>query len=700
MAITLLLSSLSALYFGAFRQEKPHIASAFMISAGVMLGVTLLVNVQHYLDERASSPAQLTPVNHPERRIRWIPTLIGLTLLLLMAEINGNIIDPKFLRHVRANDQFLILVEGILFLVWGLAGKRVNPPENRPTIRERLGEIDKRELLAVGLILLLAFGLRWWRLSTAVHLFVDEIHFSNPVMGFYQVNDVELLRPFSSVAAFPYIYPYMQYHAVHSIGRSLAGLRTISVVFGVLNVVAVYLLAKELFNKPTALLAMVIIAVYPPHLQFSRLGLNNIADPLFGTLTLYFLVRGINSKYDMRVNFAWAGASLGLTQYFYEGGRIFYPILAMSWLALVAVISYMLISWRVLIARLKRNTHDIMTANRRLARVDIRYLTHATLVFLSVFMLVSFPVYYTLIGLNKPLISRLETAGVSEQITNTFDDNDNILRHISNRFEEAFLIHVAIPEASLYYAGETALILSFAVPFFFLGMFYAFWRIDRIGGLLLLMWVLGTWVGNIFMQESRISARYVVEFPAVAIAIGVGLNYGVLLLFPKNPRTRNRVLTACVSLLIVFHVSYFFGSHLPIFNAQFRDDINRNLDSDDVLFRSARFPANTKIHLVGSPLMPQRDATNILNFLADGLQIYTLSPEEFDEQYLNTLNDIWHHAFYLTPDDEQSLNRLLEYFPDVVGPFYSEFDVPMDKQFVLYYIEGFFTPLTGTFPTP
>ena len=189
-----------------FGKSDSIVAGGLMFTAIFVLGVTLLVNWEHYLTERAPSPARLVVTNRPKRRIRRIPTFIGVVLLLLMAEINGNIIDPEFLRQINANEQFLILVEGVLFLTWGIAGKRVIPPQNRPTIHERWQNTDKHELLAVGLILLLALGVRWWELEHAVHLFVDEIHFSNPTMHFYHANDIELLRPFSSVTFCIYIH--------------------------------------------------------------------------------------------------------------------------------------------------------------------------------------------------------------------------------------------------------------------------------------------------------------------------------------------------------------------------------------------------------------------------------------------------------------------------------------------------------------
>ncbi|HRF98926.1 MAG TPA: hypothetical protein PLZ51_27135, partial [Aggregatilineales bacterium] len=90
-----------------------------------------------------------------------------------------------------------------------------------------------------------------------------------------------------------------------------------------------------------AFVSAVMLATLPIHIQFSRLALNNIADPLFGTLTFYFIARGFKYPHKMRGNFAWAGAMLGLTQYFYEGGRFLYPALTLGWLGFLGGWAYL-----------------------------------------------------------------------------------------------------------------------------------------------------------------------------------------------------------------------------------------------------------------------------------------------------------------------------------------------------------------------
>jgi 4-amino-4-deoxy-L-arabinose transferase-like glycosyltransferase len=85
-----------------------------------------------------------------------------------------------------------------------------------------------------------------------------------------------------------------------------------------------------LFDRRAGLLAALLLATYPPHIHFSRLALNNIADPLFGVLALALLAAGLRQRSRRAL---WLGGmALGLTAYFYEGGRLFYPLLTLLWL--------------------------------------------------------------------------------------------------------------------------------------------------------------------------------------------------------------------------------------------------------------------------------------------------------------------------------------------------------------------------------
>jgi hypothetical protein len=88
---------------------------------------------------------------------------------------------------------------------------------------------------------------------------------------------------------------------------------------GALGVLGAYLLVRRLFDRGLALLVALMLAGYHYHLHYSRLGLNNIADPFFVVWSLYFFVVG--SEDAKRWAWALSGILAGLAFFFYTGGR-------------------------------------------------------------------------------------------------------------------------------------------------------------------------------------------------------------------------------------------------------------------------------------------------------------------------------------------------------------------------------------------
>ena len=79
---------------------------------------------------------------------------------------------------------------------------------------------------------------------------------------------------------------------VNFLGNEPWALRLASTFFGILTVLGVYFLAKELFdgNKKIALLAAFLIATSFWHINFSRIGFRAIMAPFFMTWSSYYLL--------------------------------------------------------------------------------------------------------------------------------------------------------------------------------------------------------------------------------------------------------------------------------------------------------------------------------------------------------------------------------------------------------------------------
>ncbi|HVO70172.1 MAG TPA: glycosyltransferase family 39 protein, partial [Aggregatilineaceae bacterium] len=96
-------------------------------------------------------------------------------------------------------------------------------------------------------------------------------------------------------------------------GNTLGAVRWPSAILGALTIPAVYLLARRLFDRRVALLAAVFLMLLPVHIQFSRLALNQVMDPLFGALLFAFLVQALRT--GDKVEYGLTGVMLGFSQY-------------------------------------------------------------------------------------------------------------------------------------------------------------------------------------------------------------------------------------------------------------------------------------------------------------------------------------------------------------------------------------------------
>lgn len=561
-----------------------------------------------------------------------------------------------------------------------------------------------REVWPVVLITLVAFGVRTWNLTEALHVFIDEVNFSNSIRWFWIESDRPVLLPITGTVAFPRIYPYFQGQAAAVLGRDLLALRIISAVCGALTVPALYRLARHLFDRPTALIAAALLATYPPHVHFSRIGINNIADPLFGTLALMFLASGLRS--GRRTDYALAGVMLGLTQYFYEGGRVAFPVIVVTWLAAMTLAGWgRRLPWR-----------ELLLAG-------------------GVALLVAVPVYHTLRAHDLPTLARRETVGYDEEYLRDLLtlDRETLEAH-EWHFKETWLALVQLPEGSLFYGGDTPLLLIYLVPPVLLGTAVLLSRWRAPGPQVTLLWAAAAPVGSWFVTGPPGAARYVISFPALMLVAAVGLRHVSRLVLGnfRLPRVRLGVsvrleaisaqaqleigpdragivlggalgrrrleswaglrappvavlLAALALALMGLQAHYYFGAHLDSANYHLRH-MRGSPDGEDAMFRSRDFPPDTRIHIISEVIYDRNYAQGIIDYLADDLIVKTLTPAELDALYLATLPRNVDHAFFLEPGDAESLNAIYRVFPLLGPPELTPYEgVPFDKQLVLYY---------------
>jgi 4-amino-4-deoxy-L-arabinose transferase-like glycosyltransferase len=588
---------------------------------------------------QAISDRTLTP-----DRTRWRLVGAGVAVLWFVAEVSGKLLADVLPLEVSHHWQFVGLIAGIGMVIVGLGGVTV------PAARRWLETLDYRTVVILLLLTLLALGVRFWQLEDAMRLFVDELNFVAPLMEFWYEDDLPLLRPFSSTIAFPYLYPYMEAQLVALLGRTFTGLRAVSVIFGALTVPALYGLAQAVFNRRVALVAALLLAVFPPHIHFSRLALNNIAEPLFGTLAFAFVLRGMQS--NRRLDYAIGGAALGLTQYFYEGGRLLYPPLMVAWCGLAFV----------------------------LARHQIRRHWRGILIAALAALIVAAPVYYTLIALDMSPTRRLDQVGLNGEYWQRLASRAALDPYVDHLIESV-LVYFNLPEGSRFYGGPDALVLPLLVPLLMLGLALVVYRWRRAGALLLVLWIAVTSLGNSLMVASAYATRYVVVFPALVLLIAVGLDETLRMVWPERRVNGRLVLLALVTgVLVVGQADYYFGPQLTAFNRQIR----MKLDGNDALLRSLHFPPTTQIHIIAEPVFGAIYARSMMSYFNDDYYVNVITPGELDEHYLRIISRDRDNAFFLESTDMQSLELIREQFA-LGRPQGSPYELPPHRELVLFY---------------
>jgi hypothetical protein len=584
------------------------------------------------MDKNPASENEPLKTDDAPVMLRLWPLAVGIALLTLLCSVNAGGWPPQ----TPAWAQAALLFGGI-----GLCGMALWGPITRPRLT-----VTRAGMMEAGLvagITLLAFGLRAVNLEYAVHQFMDEMHNVSAITRLWGNPNVAILTPHGDVPAFTWLYPMLQSAAETYYGPTLTALRVVSAAFGALTVLALWGLARVLFDRKVALAAALLLATFPPHIHFSRIGLNNIADPLFGTLALALLARAYRS--GKQSYFALAGIALGMTQYFYEGGRLLYPPLALAFAGLCV--------WQ----RMRRGERPLWRQSG---------------VFGAMSIIAAAPVYITLISNNLPLLPRLD-----ETATRAFD-----LAQYPGNVIDALLLTVHNTDAGWFYQGRTALVLAALVPLLLLGIAHAVRRINQPRMALPLLWLLATALGNGLLEDVLWTPRYVVVFPALALLLAIGVVYTMRLL--PLPATGIRLALAGIACAAaLWQTGYYFGTHLERFNAASVE----SQTFDDVMFRIATLPQDTFVHVVGEAIILRYNTDTYLRYRGrfEDITLNIVRDDAISAAYLANLSPGRPHAFFVAPDDTRTV-RLLESELGIERAFLSPYDaVPEARQYRLYY---------------
>ncbi len=195
-------------------------------------------------------------------------------------------------------------------------------------------------LVVLGLILVVAAAVRLYHLSSVpTELIVDELDLYNSAQSIATTgHDLDGgLRPFlySAVTRNPPIYAIAGYTSSLVLGKTPFGLRFPAVIFGLLSIIFLYGITRELTRRrDVALIAALIMATQPLFIQFSRVAWEPASELPFLLGGLYVVLRTLRRTEDggdPRAfglgGLAIGGLLSGLTSYTYMAGWFYAFIL-------------------------------------------------------------------------------------------------------------------------------------------------------------------------------------------------------------------------------------------------------------------------------------------------------------------------------------------------------------------------------------
>jgi 4-amino-4-deoxy-L-arabinose transferase-like glycosyltransferase len=462
---------------------------------------------------------------------------------------------------------------GDAVLLWGLGLACVGlaalwpvswvPPDFR-TWKERLRAVRREtwlEAATVAALTLLALVLRVAALDNVPYALGGDEAWHGLLAR--QVLAGQLRNPFSmGYMSMPTAYYWPLSWSLWLVGDTVTGLRLPAALAGTITVPILYLFARDLWGRRTALLSAVLMATYDYHIHFSRLGANNVWDPLFIVLTLWALDRGLGgNSFDpaprgegsqvgerpgepssLRARyFLLAGLVMGLSTLFYTGARLL-PLLAGIYVVFV---------W--------------LRRRKQVARLGV----HVTLLVLA-YVTVAGPMLSYALSHPNEWNARLNQVGIIQSGWLEREPElvgESTAQILAEQFLRAAGAFHYFPDRTAWYGAERPLLGLVAGAFAVLGMAWAavHWRDRRYFLVLLWFWsVIIT--GGMLTESPPSSQRLVIAIPAVALLVAFGLEHSVRLVcrLLDIGRTRENVaLGLLVAVLATSSVYFYFVEFTP-----------------------------------------------------------------------------------------------------------------------------------------
>lgn len=311
----------------------------------------------------------------------------------------------------------------------------------------------------------------------------------------------------------PMLSVYLTVPWVYLFGLNIFSTRLTNALLGIISVCLTFLLVKKLFeNKTLALLSSALLAISPWHIILSRSsadGALGLSFLLLSNLMLIYWIKKKDDKFLLFTFFSWI-----LTYFSYTGVRPFIFLYAIFWIIYLGF------------GRQKKR---------------------AIILFILLILFIIFPVYatsksgealarYEQIGniTLKNAVARIEPsfledngAGVPIFITRIFHNKvENSIRELFKEYFKYLNLNFLFLEGGYpirFRILEQTLQYWFEVPFFLIGIYYLFRRLNINKAYILFCFLSGAVPAALTTEDSPNLQRAIYMLPALQIIVSCGL---------------------------------------------------------------------------------------------------------------------------------------------------------------------------------
>ena len=594
------------------------------VSLYIVAGIFFLLGLRSFVDTLPT--LRIDNSYHPQttQKFGFWTTSLGISIFIAL-----------YANHAKGDDKYGYLFTiawavAIILLIVSVCMMTNWRPPSRNAILSWI-KVHRAELFVLAAILVVAFVIRFLDIELHPYSFINDegqmgsgggCIVQGKCLNFFSLGWAEQSR----LAFFPYAI------SIALFGRTALAVRLVSVITGTLSVFAVYLFAREIFNKKIAWLSAFILSILPVHIHFSRTGVDNIIDSLTAPLILWLIFRGV--KRGSTLCFAVAGIISGLCIYTYPGSLL-------AAIFGVATIGYIAL-----------RTPGFLRAHAR-----------NILVFVLAILVVVIPLlgYYS--SDNEYFLGRwkretiLQNNGVPAQSQATGLSPSEIL---TVQFAKSSLVFISSDAPGNFFNSPNPYLPPVEAIIFMLGMIYVLWRIKDIRYTVVFVWFWAVVIlGSTLTGGAPTSQRMLMSTPALSLIVALAMT-GILDVFKQlhQPIARFSPIIL-LGLMLYFgyaNISYYFYDYRI---GHYYEDPTNELTYETRTY-IAPLHSKGRMYLVGNPDEPYLTFESFNYFSPD---VEKLRFDKVTKEAIARLPKDKDILFIALPDYKSNLELISQWLP-------------------------------------